>query len=391
MKIATCLLLLLCLRPLGAEPRDVALVDEVIGRIKEHFYDPSYRGVDLDALERQARREIASASGWDEKAVVVNRLLAALKTSHTTYYSPESKGYFEILGVFSAVSQGRHPSPNYDGIGMETVELPQGRFISGVWDGHPAEQAGLKVGDRILSVDGEPFHEIRSFQGKDQVTFSLESRPGATRSVTVPVISIDSPEAYEKALRDSARVTEVNGRKIGYVHVWSYAGQRYQDALQEVLCQGDLKDCDAAVVDLRDGWGGASPGYLNLFNQKVPRMEMFDNKGRRFPLETQWRKPVALLTNSGTRSGKEILAYAFRHYGLGKVVGTRTAGACVGGRPYRLDNGGVLYLAVADVTVDGKRLEGVGVEPDLLVDRPIPYAGGADPQRDAALRLLAPP
>ena len=53
---------------------------------------------------------------------------------------------------------------------------------------------------------------------------------------------------------------------IGYVHVWSYASDAYQEALEQLLGEGALKDADALVLDLREGWGGAVPDYLDLFN-----------------------------------------------------------------------------------------------------------------------------
>ena len=59
-----------------------------------------------------------------------------------------------------------------------------------------------------------------------------------------------------------------------------------------------------------------------------------------------------------------------------------------GGSPLILSDASLLYLGVADVRVDGVRLEGVGVAPDVVVERPIPYAAGADPQVDAAIEVL---
>jgi len=58
------------------------------------------------------------------------------------------------------------------------------------------------------------------------------------------------------------------------------------------------------------------------------------------------------------------------------------------GSVFPLANGALLYLAVGDVTVGGERLEGVGVKPDIAVERPIPYSAGADPQLGAALDAL---
>jgi len=375
--------------PLRAHPRDVALVDEVVDKIRENFFDPAFQGADLSELHRQARKEILDCQSWEEKSAVIQHLLAGLKTSHTTFFSPESKGYYEIQGIFSTLN-GRPQESGYDGVGMETLTTPEGRFVSALWAGHPAAEAGLKVGDRIVSVDGQPYQEILSFQGRSSVTFKVQRTPqnDSVTEISVPVIAIDAAEAFEKALRESAQVVTLEGRSIGYVHIWSYAGERYHEALQELLCQGPLRECQGVVIDLRDGWGGAQPSYLNLFNSRVPRVELVDRRGRVSSLETQWRKPVGLLVNGGSRSGKELVTFGFKSSGLGPVVGTRTAGACVGGRMFRLTQGGILYLAVADVRVEGQRLEGVGVEPTQKVERPIPYCQGADPQKEAALRAV---
>jgi len=55
--------------------------------------------------------------------------------------------------------------------------------------------------------------------------------------------------------------------KIGYVHIWSYAGEQYQQLLEEEIAFGKLKEADSLILDLRDGWG--RPNYLNIL-QKIP-------------------------------------------------------------------------------------------------------------------------
>jgi carboxyl-terminal processing protease len=66
-----------------------------------------------------------------------------------------------------------------------------------------------------------------------------------------------------------------------------------------------------------------------------------------------------MLVNRGTRSGKEVLAFGFKEYHLGEIIGTQTAGAVLAASAFLMDNGDLLLLAVADVTIDGQRLEGV--------------------------------
>jgi carboxyl-terminal processing protease len=190
-------------------------------------------------------------------------------------------------------------------------------------------------------------------------------------------------------MEESARIIDVGDRKIGYVHIWSYARFFYQELLEDLITEGKLKDADALIWDLRDGWGGADPGYLDIFNSRSPTMTWTDRSGKSDIVNGKWRKPVVLLINEGTRSGKEVLAYGFKKYGLGPVVGMRSAGALLAGRAFLLSNGALLLLAVADVSVDGERLEGRGVTPNITVPFDIRYAQGHDPQLSHAIDLLA--
>jgi carboxyl-terminal processing protease len=189
-------------------------------------------------------------------------------------------------------------------------------------------------------------------------------------------------------MRASARIFQANGRRIGYVHVWNYAGYAYQEALERLLSEGVLKDADALIWDLRDGWGGAVPEYLDLFNLRAPTMQVTDRSGDHGFENVKWRKPVAMLVNGGTRSGKEVLAYGFKKYRIGEVIGTQTEGAVLAATAFLIGRG-LLLLAVEDVQVDGVRLEGVGVAPTIEVQDGPTSAGEADPQLSRAVALLS--
>ena len=129
---------------------------------------------------------------------------------------------------------------------------------------------------------------------------------------------------------------------------------QYQQLLERELSSGKLRDADALVWDLRDGWGGAEAEYLHLFTGRAPITTLINRDGRKSVANVSWRKPVAMLVNGGTRSGKEILAYGFKEYGVGEVIGNRTAGAVLAGRAYLLSDGSLVLVAVADVLVDGR-------------------------------------
>ena len=95
-------------------------------------------------------------------------------------------------------------------------------------------------------------------------------------------------------------------------------------------------------------------------------------------------KPVVVLINDGSRSGKEVLAYLFKKTGRGLLIGERTAGYATGGRKREISPDSFLYYAVGDMLIDGKRLEGVGVEPDIEVPFDIRFAAGKDVQLERA-------
>jgi len=205
---------------------------------------------------------------------------------------------------------------------------------------------------------------------------------------TVTPADIEPNRMFLGGLEASARVVQVNGRRIGYVHVWSYAGYAYQRALEHLIAEGPLKDADALIWDLRDGWGGAIPEYLDLFNARAPTMQITDRNGANEFEDVKWRKPVAMLVNGGTRSGKEVLAYGFKKYRIGEVIGTRTEGAVLAATAF-LIGGGLLLLAVDDVLIDGERLEGVGVTPTIEVQAGLTGAAQGDPQLDRAFAVLS--
>jgi carboxyl-terminal processing protease len=233
---------------------------------------------------------------------------------------------------------------------------------------------------------------MNSFRGKAGqqavVEIRREGPDAAPRRLLVQVAKLNGRMMFEAAMRASVNVIEAGDTKIGYVHIWSYAGRRYHDLLEELLLWGDLRACDALILDLRDGWGGASLEYVNLFRRPIVEVSSTARTGAPVNFSGVWGKPVTLLVNGGSTSGKELFAYAFRKLKLGEIVGTTTAGAVVAGRCILLRNGDALYVAVADLSVDGQRLEGNGVRPTVEVSRPLPYVAGKDPQLERAIELL---
>ncbi|MBB4315616.1 S41 family peptidase [Roseospira marina] len=374
----------------------LAVFDEAARITAEQFFDPGMNGVDWDAAVTAHRTAVTPGMEREAVAAEVNALLACLTTSHTRLYTQDDPAWYQLAGVFlhgsEEIAAALAPflpdgAPIYAGIGVMTEARDDGLFVTGVLQGHPAEAAGVVVGDRLVAVNGAPYHPIQSFAGRvgTEVTLTLERTPGEYRDLVVTPARLDGVTMFEDAMRASARVIEHAGTRVGYVRIWSYAGRKYQDILVGEVLYGRLKEADALVLDLRGGWGGASPEYLTLFPDRAMDMTRIGRDGTAFTVASGWTKPVVLLVDDGSRSGKELIAHGFRALGIGPIVGETTAGAVLAGRLNVLSDGSLLYVAVMDVRVDGARLEGVGVAPDIAVPFDPPFAAGADPQRDRAV------
>jgi carboxyl-terminal processing protease len=386
-------------RTLRAEQQDATATafEEVWQTVRDRFYDPHMHGLDWAAIREGYAPAAARATSQDALANVINSMLSELHASHTRYYTPDEPEYYQLADIFTGALRrhglerafpGGHIS--YPGIGILTRGGAAGRsVIIGVIEGTPAQHAGLLAGDDITSAGGAPFQPIGSFRGKigEPVTLAV-LRAGTAMELTITPADIEPNKMFLDGLEASAHVVNANGRRIGYVHVWSYAGYAYQRALERLIAEGPLKDADALMWDLRDGWGGAIPEYLDLFNTRAPTMEVTDRTSAHGFENVKWRKPVAMLINGGTRSGKEVLAYGFKKYQLGEVIGTSTEGAVLAATAFLIGDG-LLLLAVEDVLVDGVRLEGIGVTPTIEVQAALDPAKQGDPQLDKAIEVLS--
>ncbi|MFO0455582.1 MAG: S41 family peptidase [Planctomycetota bacterium] len=370
--------------------------------VNERFYRADFNGVDWPAARETYLPRAQAAKSWEELSPVINEMLGLLRTSHTNYYTAVEPEYYFLYGIFSTgplaeVAQRRFPEGKvqFDSLGLFTRRVDGKWFVSGVLDGSPAAAAGIHRGNEIVSLNGQPFQPVRPLQGlaakgeSVRLEVQVTAEPNSRRTLELKPVTLYPNDAMLAGMEQSMRVIDHRGKKIAYVHVWSYAGKQYYERLVKELLQGSFDQADALVLDIRDGWGGASPEYLNIFNQRVPQLTSFGRDQQESFYKTQWRKPVALLTNGGSRSGKEVLAYGFRKYGIGPVVGERTGGAVSAGTAIPISENSLLYLCVSGVRVDGEVLEGVGVAPDHEVIWPLPYASAEDPQLQKALDLMA--
>ena len=373
------------------------LFDAVVDSIKKSFWDKD-RLAELNWLERMRgeRAGIVASPDLQDAARRINLLLDEIKTSHTVLLTPDDVDYYVLRGVF-----GR--SRPYAGIGIFTARIDGRDFIDLLLEGYPADRAGLKVGDEIVSVDGAPYHPIRSFRGKggrDAAVAVRRSADGPITSVDVDVVNIVPLKAFSDATLASARVIAQDGRRIGYVHVWASVGDVPQMVSQSLERLGLARSSDhkkaptvpavdALIFDMRGkigGMVGVATQYLELLDPRGPDIAW---RGTSRESPTSVRGRTAVLIDHHTRSTGEVFVHSYRRERQGPLIGTTTAGAVSGGAAFNMPADCLLHVAVSGLMVDGEIIEGRGVAPDIMVQRPLPYSGGADPVLTAAIAELA--
>jgi carboxyl-terminal processing protease len=401
---AGALLLVVVVRPamaLDAPRSGNPVFDSAVRLVMDNFHDTAALGPFVQAVEREihaARSPIVAESSSQRVDAAIGAVLASLHASHTGRFDKDTIAYFELADIFRGAirSDVRRLFPpegevNYPGIGMIAEQRNGGRFVTDVYDGSPAARAGILVGDEVVAVDGAPYREIGSFEGKvgRTVEVKLRRKAGAEPiGVKVQVQSLRPLPAFEKAIEGSAVVTEREGRKIGYIRLWTLSAPRSMDIVAEALAEGPLRDVDGLVLDLRGRWGGGSSDAAELFLGRTPNFKLVGRNGEDMLANVRWRKPLVAIIDEGSRSGLELFAYALKSNGI-RLVGAPTAGALLAGRAYLLPDDSLLELAVADAVIDDHtRLEGVGVAPDVPVGFELRYAAGWDPQRAAAIEEM---
>jgi carboxyl-terminal processing protease len=392
--------------------KTIATVDKIV---RENFYDKkvveavwakSYAKLLADFEKREKFDEIGMASS-------LNDLLQKLKTSHCQFVSANDEAFYFLHSLFATLRGAEAKKDPLaapvacTGFATGGCDYPED-VIRYVLDGSPAAKAGLEVGDRIVSIDKQSYTGYLNISGKAGQQLNLVVDKQAQHKNFIEIALIPTKKEiypfYIEAMQASKNKIKAGKHTIGYVHLWA-GGTPSGEALAEIV-SGYMQGVDGLILDLRDGYGGASLQDLDIFYRPpaaYPDLVTVDRAGKEHRERLYFDKPIVALINSGSRSGKELLACSLKASGRAVLVGEKTAGAVVGGRLFNIDRRSSLYLAVVDVrlapsankpgikseTADGlERLEGKGVAPDIVVLNESHNQNGYGLQLKAAIEAL---
>lgn len=290
---------------------------------------------------------------------VVEKMIAEFKDSHFDFYSDEDQGYYLMDGF----SKDPASMPEVGAWFKKTGDL---YTVQMVLDGTQAQEVGLMKGDLVMLADGQPFTPVASLKPDVGKTVSLHIMRGdkgldkELRVESKPVMDM-----FLDATMDSAHTIDLGKKKIGYVHLWTQATEKFSAALSRIVYD-HFENTDGMILDLRDGFGGRPEGYGDPFFRPDVKLDW------KFPSSTThelfgYQRPLVVIINGGSRSAKEVLSFIFKASHRGVLVGSNTAGNVLGTSPRRLDDWAYIEIPIVEVYADGIRLEGKGVAPDVPV------------------------
>ena len=268
-------------------------------------------------------------------------------------------------------------SGQFSGIGLSVSEAKRGLRVSQVFEGTPAEDAGISSGDLVVEVSGESIAGVSSTAAASRI----KGPPGTEVAITVVDgetgrrRNLDVERAEVKIPAVDSRLERSDGRTIGYVRLATFsrgAHGELRDAIDSLYEDG----AEGLVFDLRANGGG-------LLDEAVLTTSIFQEEGPIVTIEGRARPeqtlvatggaltdpgPIAVLVDGDTASASEIVTAALQQNDLATVVGTRTFGKGVFQEVIELEAGGALDLTVGEyLTADGSSILGKGVVPDERV------------------------
>ncbi len=275
----------------------------------------------------------------------------------------------------------------YSGVGITFSMDEEGRFVVvSVTEDSPADKAGIKAGDIMISVDGKEYDDI------DLMGNAIRGEEGS--KVNIAYLrdgdEMDADLIREKIVQHSVQ-HEMISSDTGYIKISSFIESTSED-FRKALNDVEDKGATGLVLDLRDNGGGLVDACIEVadeFLDKGTVVYVEDRQGERTEYDAKDGKTslnTVVLVNENSASASEILAAALKDNGI-KIVGTKTFGKGVIQSTAELSDGSALKLTIMQYfSPDGNEINKKGVEPDYKVENT--DGSDEDKQLEKALSLL---
>lgn len=370
-------------------------------RLRDWYYDDGFHGADWAKIKEKYRLAARFAPTYSIYDRVFSLLQGELNSSHLgfTASNEQTKEWDKRTSFQSWSIETSHL-----GFKVDPEYQEEGWRIQEILPNTPATQleAGLEVGDIILTVDGQsvttrmdPTLVLNGPAGR-KVTLGIKSENGQPRQVILPTISYATArEKLREQYFDKCRkyVLNTSSNTLGYLNIQRMQWDDYYRFHQEIFAEGFGKE--GMVIDVRDNTGGfVADRILNVLCGNLHSMAV--GRGMQpaylsgywgYPI---WDKPIVVLCNQNTVSNGEIFTHAIKTLKRGKVVGVPTNGGVIA-----TDSATILDLGTLRLPrwgwflLDGTDMELHGAIPDLEVWNDLnDTVAGRDAQLERAVKVL---
>jgi carboxyl-terminal processing protease len=372
--------------------------------IHDHYYDPSFNGVNWDEVHERYVPLVAAAKNDPEFYALMSRMTGELHDAHTRFSSPEQwKNFKKQQGVTAGFS--------VDDVDGKTV-------VTSVRSNSNAARAGVEPGMVVLSVDGKSIEDRiaeiektrppssseratrmfiygRMFAGPpdSEIKLGLQRADGSSfeAAITRQTYSV-APDVATDVLPSGSAYIRFDGFQPPIVKEFKQALERFRNSR-------------GVVIDLRRNGGGDLSVLLPIASYFFGKKTLFAKDSTRsgkplsefvgmfkLPLELYVGKPseqiysgpVVILVDARSASSSEVFAAGMQDSRRAMIVGSQSCGCVLGiAKPREMKGGGVLEMSeVLWFSPKGRKLEGTGVLPDKTV---IPTTADLQNKLDPAL------
>ncbi len=264
----------------------------------------------------------------------------------------------------------------FTGIGIHVTMRNNLVTVIAPIEGTPAYSAGIKAGDKIIKVDGEPTEDLR-----DAVK---RMRGPKGTEVVVTIMRDDTPNPLDfKIVRDVIPIYSVKSMMLkpdyGYIWITNFRDNTTEDllsALQEMENESK-NNLKGLILDLRDNPGGILSQAIEVSDLFLEEGELLSIKGRlkkhtkifyAHKNDTSREYPIVVLVNAGSASASEIVAGALQDQQRALILGTTSFGKGSVQTVESLRDGyGLKFTIARYYTPSGRSIQAKGVEPDIVI------------------------
>lgn len=299
-------------------------------------------------------------------------MVAALDDRYAAYYTAEE--FDEMMTMQSGEYVGI-------GIAVSLQEETGDIFIEEVYEGSPAELAGLKKGDQILKVD---LDAVGGEDGMDMEELLVKIQEKGEAGFLMSVMGKDGTTSEVTLKNEAIVVNRVHFSMeddIAVIRLDEFTGNA-REGMQEAIQKAEEAGAQGIVIDLRDNPGGDLQVVIGIADDLLDSgvvMTMKSRDGQEEVYRSEQGKitdlPLAVLINGNSASASEVLAGALQDYGAAGIIGTKSFGKGIVQSiyPLQMSDGHVKLTTAKYYTPKGRSIHGTGIEPDIEVELPEEY------------------